>query len=428
MSLLENISLALAGLKAGKMRALLTMLGIIIGIGSVIAIATIGDALTVSLTSSMATLGVNNIIVSLQERGTQVDDGPGRGGSQIGGGSAAIPEESDQITIEMIEGLMEAYPDDLAILSLTQSAGAGKIQDGRQYANITLNGVNDGYKSANNVTLVDGRFVADMDVKGSKNVAVISDKAQSAIFGSGVDPLEKEIKVYTADQILTFTVVGVYKYEASAFFGTAADEDVQTDLYIPVTTAKRLVGKGAAYQSFTVTTASGTDAVSVVNKITGYFERYYQNNSRFTVSAMSMESMLGTMTTMLSTVQLAIGAIAAISLLVGGIGVMNIMLVSVTERTREIGTRKALGARNNAIRLQFVVESMIICLIGGVIGVGMGLGLGTIGSTLLGFPASASVSIIAIAVLFSMLIGVFFGYYPANKAAKLDPIEALRYE
>ena len=141
-----------------------------------------------------------------------------------------------------------------------------------------------------------------------------------------------------------------------------------------------------------------------------------------------MDSMIGSMTSIMSTVSLAIGVIAAISLLVGGIGVMNIMLVSVTERTREIGTRKALGAKNTAIRIQFIVESMIICLIGGILGVALGTTLGRVGSTLLGAPGWPTLSIVLIAVGFSMAIGVFFGYYPANKAAKLDPIEALRYE
>ena len=131
---------------------------------------------------------------------------------------------------------------------------------------------------------------------------------------------------------------------------------------------------------------------------------------------------------MMGTVQIAIAVIAAISLLVGGIGVMNIMLVSVTERTREIGTRKALGAKNSAIRMQFIVESVIICLIGGLIGIAVGMALGYGGAKLLGFPATPSLSAILIAVGFSMAIGIFFGYYPANKAAKLDPIEALRYE
>ena len=141
-----------------------------------------------------------------------------------------------------------------------------------------------------------------------------------------------------------------------------------------------------------------------------------------------MESMLSSLTEMVSTISLAISVIAGISLLVGGIGVMNIMLVSITERTREIGTRKALGATNNSIRTQFIVESIVICIIGGIIGILIGIGIAAIATKLLGFAVSPSVDGIILSVSFSALIGIFFGYYPANKAAKLNPIEALRYE
>ena len=158
------------------------------------------------------------------------------------------------------------------------------------------------------------------------------------------------------------------------------------------------------------------------------FASYYTRNDSWTVSASSLASLLDSMTSMLSTVSLGISAIAALSLLVGGIGVMNIMMVSVTERTREIGTRKALGAPASAIRMQFITESVILCLIGGFIGIVLGLALGTVLSNVVGYAAKPSIAAILIAVGFSMAIGVLFGYYPANKAAKLDPIEALRYE
>ena len=170
------------------------------------------------------------------------------------------------------------------------------------------------------------------------------------------------------------------------------------------------------------------DAAKFTEDTKKFFNTFYTNNTRYEIGAVSMEAMMSTMTDMLGIISIAVAVIAGISLLVGGIGVMNIMLVSVTERTREIGTRKALGARNSAIRTQFIVEAVIICAIGGIIGILTGIGLGYLGSYLLGSPGFPSIFIILIAVLFSMIIGVFFGYYPANKAAKLDPIEALRYE
>ncbi len=414
MRLLENVMLALAGLRASKMRSLLTMLGIIIGIGSVIAITTIGDAMTRTLTETMASFGVNNIEMDIVMRES--------------GYYSNVPE-TDRITDDMIYGLFDALPEEVLAVSVTHTFGAGKAQDGRLYANVHVQGVTDGTQIADNIELVEGRFISRRDVLGSKNVAVVSDKLAGKLFPGGKTPLEQELKVSVGGQIYTFTIVGVYQYKSMGFGGfSGPEEDLRTGLYIPVSTAKKLSGAEKGYTYFMVTTAPGTDPMVMKPKLEAYFERFYKNNPKYTVVGFSMGSMLEQATTMLSTVKLAIAAIAAISLLVGGIGVMNIMLVSVTERTREIGTRKALGARSSAIRSQFVVESMIICMIGGFIGVLLGLGLGAVGSSLLGSQASANVPTIIIAVLFSMFIGVFFGYYPANKAAKMDPIEALRYE
>ena len=193
--------------------------------------------------------------------------------------------------------------------------------------------------------------------------------------------------------------------------------------------AKSIAGAGAGYQSITVV-ADGTavNVTSFVDTVGDFFASYYTRNDSWTVSASSLASLLDSMSSMLGTVSLGISAIAALSLLVGGIGVMNIMMVSVTERTREIGTRKALGAPAAAIRMQFITESVILCLIGGIAGILLGLALGAGLSKAVGYAARPSLTAIVVAVGFSMAIGVFFGYYPANKAAKLDPIEALRYE
>ncbi|MCL2243388.1 MAG: ABC transporter permease [Treponema sp.] len=425
MFLLENIQLALEGLKTNKMRALLTMLGIIIGIGSVIAIVTVGDSMTASVSTSMQSLGATNIMVMLQRK-----DSDSMRGSQMAGGNISA---EDLISDEMIENYLRRYERSITAIGLSGSGGSAKAQDNRLYANVTITGANEGYSLVNNINVIEGRFLREGDIKSNRYVAVVSDKLVKNMFRANESPLGKEIKINSDNSMQTYTIVGVYKHEDSISMGpmggaSSSEKDIRTNLYIPITTCKIINSMEAGYQSITVMAGADTDSRKFTNDTRNFFNTYYANNARYEINAISMEAMMSTMTSMLGTLSIAVAVIAGISLLVGGVGVMNIMLVSVTERTREIGTRKALGARNSAIRAQFIVEAVIICAIGGLIGILTGVGLGYIGSVLLGSPGLPSIFIIVVAVLFSMVIGVFFGYYPANKASKLDPIEALRYE
>ena len=422
MGIGESVRVSLEGLRANKMRSLLTMLGIIIGIAAVIGILTVGNGLTGSITGSMSSLGATNITVFLQEKAG------GMGGMETILGVAS-PEEEDLITDEMLEALRQRYGQAVAGISVSASAGSGVARDGRLYANVSLTGINEEYLAVNNTDLLAGRTIRQEDLDGRRSVCVVSDRLVENLYQGDADAaLGDEVRVELNGEYQSFRIVGIYEYDASMSISFSAEEDVTTSLYIPITTANHLAGSPEGYSTVTVQASAGTDSAAMAQSIREFLSRYYANNEDYGVSAMAMSTMVESMSAIMDTLSIAISVIAGISLLVGGIGVMNIMLVSVTERTREIGIRKALGATNNDIRIQFVVESVIVCLIGGVIGILLGAVLGYVGSSLISEACLPRPSYIALAVGFSMAIGVFFGYYPANKAARLDPIEALRYE
>lgn len=428
----ENIVLAINSLLSNKMRAILTMLGIIIGIGSVIAIITVGDSLTLSVSENMQSMGANDVYVLVQSKSQDEETSSQIDGVTFGQlNSSEKVTEDDYLTNDMVKEMCEKFSDEIYAINIQYSLGTGQVPMQNKSATVSASGVSVGYFVSNELNFLGGRMFLQEEFEEGKNVVLVSDKLVNKLFDGDVKKaLGETIELEVNNQSSTFSIVGVYEYEANYAMGMmlGSGDDVTTNLYMPLKSAFEFEHTDASYSYLQITTKVGVDADELATKIENFFEPYYKTNRNCEVTAITLGSMISMLTDMLSTITLAISIVAGIALVVGGIGVMNIMLVSITERTREIGTRKALGAKNSSIRVQFIVEAVIICLIGGAIGVVLGIGGGVLASNLLGYPASPSIQGIIISLLFSMTIGVFFGYYPANKAAKMNPIDALRYE
>lgn len=428
MLITENILLALAGLKSNIMRSLLTMLGIIIGITSVIAIMTVGNSITVMVNTSMQEMGANNLTVGVSSKSTSGETTSS--GLHFGPGSQRAMDSDDYLTDEMVDSFLEEYSDNIKYTLLSESVGNGTATAGSKYAYVNITGYNQDYMEYTDLELLAGREFLEKDYKNGQKVCIVSDYFVNNMFdGDTAEALGSSVEINIDGKYYTYYIVGVYEYEANEWTSSST-EDTRTDMYIPFETARnQLHTSNDGYQSLTLVTTIDTDSEAFADTVETYFNTmYYSNNEDYEVTVTSMSSMIESMTSMIGTIEVALAIIAGISLVVGGIGVMNIMLVSITERTKEIGTRKALGATNGSIRLQFITESVVICIIGGIIGIVLGVGLGAVAATYMGYEASVSVAAVIVAVVFSMGIGIFFGYYPANKAAKLNPIDALRYE
>jgi putative ABC transport system permease protein len=439
MNLLENMSVALNGIKSNKMRSFLTMLGIIIGISAVILITSLGTMIKNTFTGTIDDLGVTNLVqVMLQGKPNATRE-------------AQWMTESDLISDTMIERLRERMGDDIQYIWVTTSAGRGTVRnsiepDGDDYS-VSLTGTTNEGLLAGLTDLEQGRLISDEDVQKMRYVINIPSDMAEEMFGSSRAALGQIVTVnvqaggwQSSTTVQDFTVVGVYEYEAGMMSGMFS-RTYECD--IPISTARRMTGQDPVegyYQYFNLIGADGVSVPELSSRIVEFFNNgFYKNNDAYQVTTYTMEDDLAMINDALALTGFILGMIAGISLLVGGIGVMNIMLVSVTERTREIGVRKALGAPNSAIRFQFITESVILCTIGGVIGVILGIiGAIVIGEVMMMVLAdqlggitlrtSPSAAAIMISVAFSMAIGIFFGYYPANKAARLDPLDALRYE
>jgi len=419
--LIENIKIALNSIKANKLRSILTMLGIIIGIGSVIAIVTIGDSIANGVNKEMQGYGARNIEIYVTNKNDFSSD------DNMYEISSVEMSEKDMLSKDIILDYEKAFLNQIHALSIEESIGQITLKNNRFKSNINILGVNKGYKDFNKLEMLSGDFIKENDINNISYNAVVSDKFIKEYFGNKYnnnEVLNKNIEIEINNKFLNLTIAGVYKFKTDEY----TDKNTYSNILIPYTTAFKFNKKQVYFQSFKVVPKENIDVIKFQLDTNTFLSSYYTHNNSYQITTFGLTSLVNSQNDLMNKLKLGISAIAGISLFVGGIGIMNIMMVSVTERTREIGIRMALGAKASTIKSQFIIEAIFISGIGGIIGLILGIIIGTIGSNMMKYSSSPSLFAGFIAISFSMAIGIFFGYYPANKASNLDPIEALRYE
>ena len=391
MDFKQSFVMAIKSLMVSKARALLTMLGIIIGVGAVIVIISLGDGMQNMVNENFESMGTNLIMVGVMGRNS----------------SRSISEE------EMFS-LAENNTDSIAAVSPVVSCYS-KIKAGSEPLDSTsLSGVSEQYADIKGLELVSGRFLQYADMLEMSKVCVIGSYVSDEYFSGG--GLGETLRVSGE----SYSIVGVLDEKAG--YGKGSDDDY---VYIPYTNAQR-INKSSRVSTYYFSAASPEATDMAKWLIENRLQKTFEDKNAYTI--ISMSEMLDIMSTIQDTLLSVLVAIAGISLLVGGIGIMNIMLVSVTERTREIGIRKSLGAKQRAIRRQFIIEAGTTSAVGGIIGIILGVSMASVAGNAVGITAVPSVTAITVSFGVSVAVGVIFGYLPANKAAKLNPIDALRYD